>query len=233
MRSYLHMRHWQLFLLQIGPILLGYAYFFSRILSDISSSIPEPDAPAQQTVEPMLNMFGTPFALLLVALLMSFAILLSWLWSVGNHLHDRLPADTKLTLTWFRIAIIFVAAYLLILVYGLWAFINHLTNLARAPLTPDADPNDLGVMFAGMMIMMIFGNIIYIVCMFYCYYFIAKSLKSVEYNREALIGEYIGEFFLIWFFPIGVWFLQPKINRIFESTEPPLATNSGVLDEGA
>jgi hypothetical protein len=52
-------------------------------------------------------------------------------------------------------------------------------------------------------------------CIFYCLYFIAKSLKSVELQRPVTFNDYAGEFVLIWFFPIGVWVIQPRINNIF------------------
>jgi hypothetical protein len=26
--------------------------------------------------------------------------------------------------------------------------------------------------------------------------------------------DFVGEFFLVWFFPIGVWILQPTINKL-------------------
>lgn len=62
--------------------------------------------------------------------------------------------------------------------------------------------------------------------MFYVFYaflhlygFPAKELKSIEKGDEASIGEYIGYFFLIVFLPIGIWILQPKINKIVNERE--------------
>jgi hypothetical protein len=53
-------------------------------------------------------------------------------------------------------------------------------------------------------------------CMFYCLYFISKELKAVEWQRPVTFSVYTGEFFLIWFFPIGIWFIQPRINKLSE-----------------
>lgn len=50
-------------------------------------------------------------------------------------------------------------------------------------------------------------------CLFYCQYFVAKTIKSVELKREAVLNDYIGEFFLIWFFVVGLWIMQPKLNK--------------------
>jgi hypothetical protein len=52
-------------------------------------------------------------------------------------------------------------------------------------------------------------------CLFYCIYFIARALRSVELNRIVTFSDFAGDFFLIWFFPIGIWIIQPRINRLF------------------
>ena len=47
-------------------------------------------------------------------------------------------------------------------------------------------------------------------------YFVAKTLKTVELQKEVLFSDFAGEFFIVWFFPIGIWIIQPKINKIIE-----------------
>jgi hypothetical protein len=44
--------------------------------------------------------------------------------------------------------------------------------------------------------------------------FPGRLIKSIELGEKADFGEYIGNFFLLLFWPIGIWFLQPRINRI-------------------
>ncbi|MEZ5105254.1 MAG: hypothetical protein R2757_21440 [Draconibacterium sp.] len=51
---------------------------------------------------------------------------------------------------------------------------------------------------------------------FYAMIFAAKTLKSAELNERAKVSEYLGDFFLIWFYPIGIWVLQPRIHKIIE-----------------
>lgn len=53
-------------------------------------------------------------------------------------------------------------------------------------------------------------------CIFYSLYFVAKTLKTAELQREVTFSDFVGEFFLAWFFPIGVWILQPRINKMIE-----------------
>lgn len=49
--------------------------------------------------------------------------------------------------------------------------------------------------------------------------FPARTLKSIEKNKKVDIGECIGDFFLIVFLPIGIWFLQPRINKVATQSE--------------
>ena len=44
--------------------------------------------------------------------------------------------------------------------------------------------------------------------------FPAKSLRSIEMGANARIGDYFGYFLLMIFWPIGIWFIQPKLNRV-------------------
>jgi len=53
-------------------------------------------------------------------------------------------------------------------------------------------------------------------CSIYTYYHTAKTIKLVEKGNTQRKPEFIGEFFLIWFYFIGVWILQPRINRLQE-----------------
>jgi len=48
----------------------------------------------------------------------------------------------------------------------------------------------------------------------YTFFHAAKSLKSLELGREAEFSEYIIDAIMLFAFPIGVWFIQPRINRI-------------------
>jgi hypothetical protein len=42
----------------------------------------------------------------------------------------------------------------------------------------------------------------------------AKVINLLDKQRPVMIKEYIIDFFLILLFPIGIWWLQPKLNRI-------------------
>ena len=53
-------------------------------------------------------------------------------------------------------------------------------------------------------------------CIFYSLYFVSKTFKTVELQREVKFGDFAVEFFMIWFYPVGIWIVQPKINKMVE-----------------
>ena len=49
-------------------------------------------------------------------------------------------------------------------------------------------------------------------CMFYLLYFVSKTLVLAETSKPPSFYDYAEPFFLIWFFPMGLWFIQPRIT---------------------
>lgn len=52
--------------------------------------------------------------------------------------------------------------------------------------------------------------------LFYCLSFVAKAIVQRERNHKITSAEYFSEFIMAVTFPIGIWFLQPRINRLAE-----------------
>ena len=53
-------------------------------------------------------------------------------------------------------------------------------------------------------------------CIFFMLYKAAKTIKTVELQKKVTFSDFAGEFFLMWFFPLGIWIVQPKINKFAE-----------------
>jgi hypothetical protein len=51
----------------------------------------------------------------------------------------------------------------------------------------------------------------------YLVYFVSKNLVMAERGTPVSYDQYVGLFFLLWFFPIGIWIIQPKINRLYRN----------------
>jgi hypothetical protein len=129
-------------------------------------------------------------------------LLAVWLWSLGSFLTSIAPPTLRLSLGMFRFAIIYTPVYL-------FAF-NAFFGGFRPLLIAFVFPLHLLAMF----------------CLVYSFYFVSKSLVSAEWGEPVSFSSYAGTLFLIWFFPIGVWIVQPRVNRLY--ADKPLANpNAG------
>lgn len=63
-------------------------------------------------------------------------------------------------------------------------------------------------------IMMWFIGLGFLACWVYAIYFTSKTIKALDKQRVPKFKEYILIIlgFIIW--PIGIWFIQPKVNKI-------------------
>lgn len=50
----------------------------------------------------------------------------------------------------------------------------------------------------------------------YTFYNVPKSLKTLELGRKANLAEFILDSLLMFAFPIGIWFIQPRVNKIYK-----------------
>lgn len=116
-----------------------------------------------------------------------------WPMFVGNELNQLLPKRITLNFNFFLInTFIWLVVFIGILVIS----------------------NGEGMTFTGLSALPMFYAI------FAYFYFLAYPaivLNSIEKGKEASLGQYIGDFSLILFLPIGIWFLQPRINKILEN----------------
>ena len=144
---------------------------------------------------------GSFFILFAVVMLLFTGLFFAWFYTLGTNLFKKLPETAGMSLTRFKIFLFIPCIYILFfLVFILGLFSTIATGAAPNPMLPlFIFPIHLFAMF----------------CMFYCLYFNAKALKTVELQRPVTFSDYAGEFFLIWFYPVGIWFIQPRINRLF------------------
>ena len=182
MTKFLHLKHWQLFLL----------IFVVAFILQISTFIPVA----------ITNNVKILIYILPIVMLIYLGLFFGWFYSLGTNFHKKLPNSVNMNLNRFKLFLIIPMIYIFILSIYQVGMISKISE--------NEQPN-----------MGIFGIIIPIhlfsmFCIFYCLYFIAKEFKSVEWQKPVTFSDFAGEFFLLWFFPIGIWILQPRINKIFE-----------------
>ncbi len=132
------------------------------------------------------------FPIIMVAFM---AIFISWFWGIGTGLNKLVQKEIRPSSNLFRFGIIYTACYALIFTFIFFQLVGK-----REP--------------GGEMALIIPFHFLAMFCMFYALYFIAKNLVMAEKNQVVTFGDFAGPFFLIWFYPIGIWFIQPRINRL-------------------
>ena len=133
---------------------------------------------------------GLPLGFVMALFMFCF---LGWFWSMGSFLSSIVQPSLRLKMGFFRFALVYPGLYIFVFMA---LFLSTTTN-----------PALLAIIFPLHFLAMF--------CMFYDLYFVSKSLVLAETNKPASFYDYAGPFFLIWFFPIGVWFTQPRINRLY------------------
>ncbi len=126
-----------------------------------------------------------------------------WFWSVGIGLNRLLPAGLKQKSGLFKAALIFPFFYMFFF-FGFIGFMFVSLSSEMAPVN------------GGMMFLIFPLHLLAMACMIYTLYFLAKTFKTAELRREVRFSDFIGEFFMFWFYPIGMWFIQPKVNEMFK-----------------
>lgn len=116
---------------------------------------------------------------------------MAWFWSLGSFLDSLIPSALKLNMGFFRFALIYPIVYVFIFA----SFIQNPVLSRVAIILP--------------------LHLFAMACVFYSLYFVSKSFVLAETGKSASFYDYAGPFFLIWFFPIGIWVVQPRINRLY------------------
>jgi len=130
--------------------------------------------------------------------------LFGWFWAIAIHLQEKLPDDLKLKVNRFK-------TFLLIPIIYFAIFFVFLDFIMRGAIENGTGPDP--AVFA----LIIPFHLFAMFCIFYCLYFVSKIFKTVELQRKVTFSDFASEFFMIWFFPVGIWIIQPKINKMIEN----------------
>lgn len=181
-----------LFLVFVGPLLASPLWMNWMLSSDV--------VPA--------------FIGMLVSTFVFTVLLLAWIYAVGTTSHRALVAlgEATVGLRFLRLNLGFVLVYLAVM--GLVSA-TYLRLATGGPddkvlvLDPDVVPM-LGTL-------MVVAHLYSMFAMVYATWFAAKALVRVEAASQGRIpnlAEITGTFVMVWFFPIGVWFVQPRMREL-------------------
>lgn len=193
MNWFLKAKHWQLFLLIFGlPIAFRFIIFTTFFFSSEDEFI---------LLTPLL-------VLSTLANFISILLFFGWLWSVGVILQEHTPDALKLNISYFKMAVII--PFIINVSVAIWFQLTFGENTFN--------PDFIGFTFFVLFIYVIVLFAISLIPMGYCIFFVAKTIKILALKKEVRISDFKSEFVFIVFFPFGVWFLQPLINKIKNKT---------------
>jgi hypothetical protein len=138
-----------------------------------------------------------------VIMILYMGLFFGWFYSLGTNLHKKLPDTVTMNLKKFKIFLLIPAVYTLLFSFYMSSMFSNVST------GTEPNPAFFGIIFPLHLFSMF--------CIFYCLYFISKELKAVEWQIPVTFSDFAGEFFLIWFFPLGIWIIQPRINKLFEN----------------
>ncbi len=139
----------------------------------------------------------TSFELAIASTIILLVLFFLWLMSIGISLNQI--SDNPY---YFRKSLLIIAGTSCILGYSF-------LNLQRLGFEKDIIP----MWLSAVSFPFTFWGIIY------TFYKVPKSLKSIELGQKAKFPEFLLDLVLFAFFPIGVWIIQPRLNRIYAATE--------------
>lgn len=198
--KFLKAKHWQLFVLMFGIPLIVQGISMVRLFKIFLLMEQNGDV----SPEIMFSSVSSLFGIMMIGAVLISVVVLGWFWSIGIGLQTKIPDEIKMKTGLFKAALIFPAVYLLLFL-GIFGFVFY--NIESLVM--------IGA--SSQIIFMIFPlHFLAMIAMIYSLVFIAKTIKTAETQRRVEFGDYIGEFFMVWFLPIGIWILQPKINEIYE-----------------
>jgi hypothetical protein len=124
-----------------------------------------------------------------------------WIFCAGVKLNNQDLSENKLNLSLFKT--LFILALILFIV------VNPILKKTFA---------EESVIFTRI------NGLISFISFLYCIYFVTKSLRNIEKERNIKSGNIFLDFMIIWILPVGIWTIQPRISRIFSDKNEVIET---------
>ncbi|MEM9527212.1 MAG: hypothetical protein AAGA31_11420 [Bacteroidota bacterium] len=217
------LKHWMLFIPLILPTLIQYGLQFAYMgkLQAWQQEMIESEG-EMDFMLPDLEAYSSYVIAFILITVISYGVSIAWMWSIGGGLRKYLPTGTNLKLGRFKFTLIFQSlAYGAMLVGGYLVFqfmVDLFPTINASDGSPEIFQNDdfwqNVLIFWGIFMVLalaLFASVIYSA------YFVGKTLKSIELGRPAKGGEVIGYLILTVLLFIGIWMMQPKVNRLVET----------------
>lgn len=138
------------------------------------------------------------FRLIPYALLLTTLLLACWAWPVTKALSRKNSYDPKLKFRKFGQILLLATLFMLLL-----------CSYLSIPADESGGSQGIGSVF-------ILGGFIGLYWFVFLLKFIARSIATLEQRKPVGFDQYAGYFFGLFFFPIGIWWVNPKIKALLK-----------------
>ncbi|TWJ01713.1 hypothetical protein JN11_01867 [Mucilaginibacter frigoritolerans] len=134
---------------------------------------------------------------------LSFCVYIVWIYSIGSLMRELIPNKLRPKITYFRMSclVLIVGTIVILMIFGGYS-INQ------------DNYKNYGKLFWVFLFIQLFlmWSLIYIV------YFAAKMLMSIVEGEIVDFNKSYKFFFAIWIYPVGLWIVQPAVQRILSQS---------------
>jgi hypothetical protein len=201
-KFFLKAKHWQLFILMFA-IPLAYQLFTIYQLF-VPRSYPNSISDSGVGTTEVLNDNIIYFDYFPYVMILFVVIFFGWFWSIAIGLQKKIPSEIKMKVEKFKILFFIPPIYII----SIMLFIGGLFS--------GTGTNSFSFIGWPLLIISLL-HLFSMFCIFHSMYFVAKTIKTAELKLKVVFGDFAGEFFLLWFYFIGVWIIQPKVNKLFRN----------------
>ena len=149
------------------------------------------------------------FPVMMTVYVLAFCIYLAWSHAIGIYLYKKLPASVTMPVRTFKAFTIICSIVMFIGPAIMYYFIQNTIEMVHHT---EMDFLPANMFFTVLVLIPI--QLFFAFCLFFRFYFVAKCFKAVQKQKEVTFSDYVGEFFLMWFYFVGVWLIQPRINEM-------------------
>ena len=150
-----------------------------------------PDLETAQDMDTIMDQWTTMMLLGLPLILALYV----WIWTIGVVANRSLAVSLRRSTRLLDISMPFVMVYI---IFAVWAWPS--TVMTNDPVMP------VGIV--------LFLHLVATVLLTYAVIFAARSLGSLDRDRLAGFGRSLLFVLAIIYFPIGLWWIQPRLNSI-------------------
>jgi len=207
-------KHWQLFLINyILPTIILIAYINIQLYR------------ANNHFQDFLKEFSTTTIFFFSLIMICYSVRFFLFWLTVTNFQKNIPINirskTKIFKISFFIPIVYLSSSCIFFTYLTNKMIEYNRSIEGNLIKEILDKminNEFKLDYINKFIQYIFPlHLLSIVAVLYVYYFIAKTIKTAELNKHVKFNDFIGELFMLIFYPIGIWILQPTINKIYKT----------------